>query len=240
MATMMFRLAMTALLCILLFSEIAKSQGSDITRLNMAFFGHTSGHIGDFFFVTKLGSAVDVALDKIKNDNNLLNGVNISTYFADTFCSPKVGLDLIVNLTQKQDVHVVIAPACPSTSEVVGLFTSVRNIPTIGYSYSTDRLANIEVYDTMVTTKARDNADAVPLSGVLTQLNWTLTCVYTPSPFSLHHWKSVYGRLKGLLSEKNITLLKEIVFLWRRSPREAEHEETLEQIKETCRGKTLV
>ena len=120
--------------CAFLCYKIVDGTDVETEQLRLVFFAHTSGHIGDIFFASKLGSAMQIALNKIKNDSSLLGHINISTYFADTLCSPKLGLDLMVNLSQKYDINAVIGPACPRTTEVVGLFTSQRNIPTIGYS----------------------------------------------------------------------------------------------------------
>ena len=194
----MFGFPLRIIVCAFLHSNIVGGIDVEIVQLHLAFFGHTSGHIGDLFFASKLGSAMQIALSKITNDSSLLGRVNISTYFADTLCSPKVGLDLIVNLSQRYDINAVIGPACPRTTEVVRLFTSQRNIPTIGYSYSNDKLADKDVYDTMMTTKARGHADAMPISHIVDRINWTLVCVYTPSPFDLHHWISLYNRLQDL------------------------------------------
>ena len=233
----MFGFPLRIFVCAFLHSKIVEGIDVEPAQLDLAFFGHTSGHIGDLFFASKLGSAMQIALNKIRNDSSLLGRMNISTHFADTLCSPKVGLDLIVNLSQRYDINALIGPACPRTTEVVGLFTSQRNIPTIGYSYSNDKLADKAVYDIMVTTKARGDADAIPISHIMDRINWTLVCVYTPSPFHLHHWISAYDRLQDLFSERKITLLKEVVFTWNWPPKKSEYVETLQHIKRTCRGK---
>ena len=61
-------------------------------QVQFSFLGHTHGLIGDIFFISKLGSAMNIALEAIENDTKLLENISISTHFADTLCSRKLGV----------------------------------------------------------------------------------------------------------------------------------------------------
>ena len=79
-----------------------------------------------------------------------------------------------MKFTYRHNINAVNGPACPGVAEIVWLFTSQRNIPTIGYEQY--------FYDTFVTTTARYDADAVAIISLVDLQLDSYLCLY-PIPF---------------------------------------------------------
>ncbi|XP_069756009.1 guanylate cyclase 2G [Narcine bancroftii] len=100
------------------------------------------------FSALRLGSAIQIAIDKINSDPLLLPNHTLDFVYADSDCDPKVSLREFVYQVQKYNISALFGPACPDVSEITGLLASQWNIPIFGFAGQA--LDDLYVYDTYV------------------------------------------------------------------------------------------
>ena len=87
-----------------------------------------------------IAGAAALAVEMVNADMNLLPGRALKYRWADSGCSPSVGLVALGTLLfwQQTRVNAVIGPGCSSTCEVTSYLSSVyepQGIPMISYSW---------------------------------------------------------------------------------------------------------
>ncbi|XP_072280882.1 guanylate cyclase 2G-like [Pyxicephalus adspersus] len=104
------------------------------------------------FSAQRLGSAIQLAIDKISKewDLELLGNRTFEVVYADCSCNTKTSLNAFIGQCEKQKIAVLFGPVCPEAAEVTGLLASSWNIPMFGFVSQTPKLDNVRVYDTYV------------------------------------------------------------------------------------------
>ncbi|XP_075467984.1 guanylate cyclase 2G-like isoform X2 [Ascaphus truei] len=104
------------------------------------------------FSAQRLGSAIQVAIDKINRewDPSFLGNNTLEFVYADCGCNAKMSLSAFIHQFQKQQISALFGPVCPEAAEVTGLLVSTWNIPMFGFVSQTPKLDNARVYDTYV------------------------------------------------------------------------------------------
>ncbi|XP_078496609.1 guanylate cyclase 2G-like [Lissotriton helveticus] len=102
------------------------------------------------FSAQRLGSAIQIAIEKVNADQSLLGNYTMDFIYTDCRCEAKVSLSAFVEQFQKQQIAALFGPVCPEPAEVTGLLASQWNIPMFGFVSQTPKLDNTLVYDTYV------------------------------------------------------------------------------------------
>ncbi|XP_072523631.1 guanylate cyclase 2G [Salminus brasiliensis] len=102
------------------------------------------------FSVQKLGSAVQIAIDKINSDPSFLENYTLDFVYVDTDCNAKVSLGAFIDQMWQENISALFGPPCPEEAEVTGLIASTWNIPMFGFVGQTPKMDNALVYDTYV------------------------------------------------------------------------------------------
>uniref|UniRef100_A0A8C1EGF3 Guanylate cyclase n=1 Tax=Cyprinus carpio carpio TaxID=630221 RepID=A0A8C1EGF3_CYPCA len=102
------------------------------------------------FSLLRLGSAIQIAIDKINANPTLSGNFSFDFVYLDTDCNAKLSLQGFINQVMNQNVSALFGPSCPEEAEVTGLIASTWNIPMFGFVGQTPKMDNILVYDTYI------------------------------------------------------------------------------------------
>uniref|UniRef100_A0A674JFX3 Guanylate cyclase n=1 Tax=Terrapene triunguis TaxID=2587831 RepID=A0A674JFX3_9SAUR len=98
----------------------------------------------------KLGSAIQIAIDKVNSDPSYLGNYTLDFVYADCGCDAKKSVNAFINQVQKENVSALFGPVCSEAAEVTGLLASHWNIPWFGFVGQSAKLDNADLYDTYV------------------------------------------------------------------------------------------
>ncbi|KAI2658367.1 Guanylate cyclase 2G [Labeo rohita] len=102
------------------------------------------------FSLLRLGSAMQIAIDKINANPSLSGNFTFDFVYIDTDCNAKLSLQGFIDQVINQNVSALFGPPCPEEAEVTGLIASTWNIPMFGFVGQTPKMDNIQVYDTYI------------------------------------------------------------------------------------------
>ncbi|XP_056325755.1 guanylate cyclase 2G [Danio aesculapii] len=102
------------------------------------------------FSLLRLGSAMQIAMDKINSNPALSGNFTFDFVYMDTDCNAKTSLRGFIEQVMEQNVSALFGPPCPEEAEVTGLIASTWNIPMFGFVGQTPKMDNILVYDTYI------------------------------------------------------------------------------------------
>uniref|UniRef100_A0A8B9JX77 Guanylate cyclase n=1 Tax=Astyanax mexicanus TaxID=7994 RepID=A0A8B9JX77_ASTMX len=102
------------------------------------------------FSVQKLGSAIQIAIDKVNSNPSLLENYTLDFVYVDTDCNAKVSLGSFIDQMWQDNISALFGPPCPEEAEVTGLIASTWNIPMFGFVGQTPKMDNFYVYDTYI------------------------------------------------------------------------------------------
>uniref|UniRef100_A0A8C0IK00 Guanylate cyclase n=1 Tax=Chelonoidis abingdonii TaxID=106734 RepID=A0A8C0IK00_CHEAB len=98
----------------------------------------------------KLGSAIQIAIDKVNSDPSYLDNYTLDFVYADCGCDAKKSVNAFINQVQKQNISALFGPVCSEAAEVTGLLASHWNIPWFGFVGQGAKLDNADLYDTYI------------------------------------------------------------------------------------------
>jgi ABC-type branched-subunit amino acid transport system substrate-binding protein len=81
----------------------------------------------------------------------ILPGYNISWSWRDTYCKPRQGLAMAVDLWS-EGVDAFVGPGCSVVCEPVGLLSAAWNIPVVSFACASDSLSLKYTYPTFTRT----------------------------------------------------------------------------------------
>ncbi|XP_067226403.1 guanylate cyclase 2G [Chanodichthys erythropterus] len=102
------------------------------------------------FSLLRLGSAMQIAIDKINANPSLSGNFTFDFVYMDTDCNAKISLRTFIDQVMEQNVSALFGPPCPEEAEVTGLIASTWNIPMFGFVGQTPKMDNLLVYDTYI------------------------------------------------------------------------------------------
>ncbi|XP_073684296.1 guanylate cyclase 2G [Garra rufa] len=102
------------------------------------------------FSLLRLGSAMQIAIDKINANPSLSGNFTFDFVYMDTDCNAKLSLQGSIDQVLNQNVSALFGPPCPEEAEVTGLIASTWNIPMFGFVGQTAKMDNTLVYDTYI------------------------------------------------------------------------------------------
>lgn len=70
------------------------------------------------FSALRMGSALQLAVEKVNNNPSLLGNYSLDFVFLDTECDPKISLGGFIHQVWKENVSALFGPACPEEAEV--------------------------------------------------------------------------------------------------------------------------
>lgn len=70
------------------------------------------------FSALRMGSALQLAIEKVNNNPSLLGNYSLDFVFTDTECDPKISLGGFIHQVWKENVSALFGPACPEEAEV--------------------------------------------------------------------------------------------------------------------------
>lgn len=74
------------------------------------------------FSALRMGSALQLAIEKVNNNPSLLGNYSLDFVFTDTKCDPKISLGGFIHQVWKENVSALFGPACPEEAEVFSVF----------------------------------------------------------------------------------------------------------------------
>ncbi|KAG1954993.1 atrial natriuretic peptide receptor [Pimephales promelas] len=102
------------------------------------------------FSLLRLGSAMQIAIDKINANPSLSGDFTFDFVYMDTDCNAKISLRAFIDQVMEQNVSALFGPPCPEEAEVTGLIASTWNIPMFGFVGQTPKMDNVQMYDTYI------------------------------------------------------------------------------------------
>ncbi len=226
--------------CLVLLVESVSGIGPRST-VDLGFLGHSEGDLNDMS-LSRMAPGLNIAYEKILNGTGILSNMTLRIHPADTKNSRKLGLDQVVNFTYQFDLDAVIGPASPNVAKIVGLFTSQRNIATVGYSLADAALSDETVYDTFVTTHPRTDSSAPAFAGLLEHLGWSSACQVLPSSRP-EFWLAIFARVRDIAMPSGVRwhpLRRPYTFTRKAPPDvpESDFSRAFRNVRRRCRGRT--
>ncbi|XP_051829774.1 guanylate cyclase 2G-like [Antechinus flavipes] len=160
-------------------------------------------NISNSFSAQRLGSAIQIALEKINSDPVYLGNYTMDFTYANSACSAKESLDAFIKQVQKERISALFGPACPGAAEVTGLLASQWNIPMFGFVRQTTRLENRFLYDTYMNLVSPVQKMGEVLQAILHYFGWKHIALFggTSRDSSWHEsdelWTTVENQLKS-------------------------------------------
>ncbi|XP_051969089.1 guanylate cyclase 2G-like [Xyrauchen texanus] len=102
------------------------------------------------FSVLRLGSAMQIAIDKINTNPSLSGNFTFDFVYADTDCNAKISLRAFIEQVMDKNISALFGPPCHLEAEVTGLIASTWNIPMFAFVGQTPKMDDILVYDTYI------------------------------------------------------------------------------------------
>ncbi|XP_010746852.3 guanylate cyclase 2G [Larimichthys crocea] len=102
------------------------------------------------FSALRLGSALQVAVEKVNTNPSFLGNYSLDFVYIDTECNPKISLGGFIHQVWKENVSALFGPACPEEAEVTGLIASTWNIPMFGFVGQSSKMDNSDIYDSYI------------------------------------------------------------------------------------------
>ncbi|GCC22254.1 hypothetical protein chiPu_0000639 [Chiloscyllium punctatum] len=100
------------------------------------------------FSAMRLGSAMQLAIEKVNSDPLFMLNYTLDFVYADSDCDPKTSINAFISQVQKYNISVLFGPACQEAAEITGLFASQWNIPIFGFVDQPPALDHFLVDDT--------------------------------------------------------------------------------------------
>ena len=217
---------------VLLFSLHSACAAENLSIGLMGFF-HGHSHV---VFLSKIGAAVPVAIDKINKNFTMMENATLSYTVMDTECDRKNALSGFVNMITKERVDMLMGPACAAEIEVVGLLASKWNVPLVNYVSVTDALEDKKTYDTLTMAGGNHKQTGDVVRKVVSYLGIEFVCLYNPLPLG-HHAFVREGVVKETEKE-NITVKSGFTYDFA-SVNPSKHRDPLKNITTKRRGKTV-
>ncbi|XP_078080459.1 guanylate cyclase 2G [Mustelus asterias] len=124
------------------------------------------------FSALRLGSAMQVAIEKINSDPFFMLNRTLDFVYADSDCDPKVSINAFINQVQQNNISVLFGPACSEAAEITGLLASQWNIPIFGFASQALTLDDVFVYDTYMKLLSPPQRMADVLTKTLQFFGW--------------------------------------------------------------------
>lgn len=70
------------------------------------------------FSASKLGSAIQIAIDKINSSPSFVENYTLDFVYVDTDCKAKLSLGAFIDHIWKENISAVFGPPCPEEAEV--------------------------------------------------------------------------------------------------------------------------
>ncbi|KAF7705386.1 hypothetical protein HF521_020672 [Silurus meridionalis] len=102
------------------------------------------------FSALKLGSAIQIAIDKINSNPSFVENYTLDFVYVDTDCKAKLSLGAFIDQIWKGNISALFGPPCPEEAEVTGLLASTWNIPMFAFVGQTSKMDNSLIYDTYI------------------------------------------------------------------------------------------
>ncbi|KAM7381250.1 hypothetical protein PAMA_012207 [Pampus argenteus] len=102
------------------------------------------------FSALRLGSAIQIAVEKVNTNPYFLGNYSLDFVFTDTDCNPKLSLGGFIQQVWRENVSALFGPACPEEAEVTGLIASTWNIPMFGFVGQSSKMENSDIYDSYI------------------------------------------------------------------------------------------
>lgn len=93
-----------------------RTNGSQPQRLLIGF--QAPWNMSFPFSAQRLGSAMQIAVEKVNTNPSLLGNYSLEFVYTDTDCNPKVSLGGFIEQVWKENVSALFGPACPDEAEV--------------------------------------------------------------------------------------------------------------------------
>uniref|UniRef100_A0A8C6PY48 Guanylate cyclase n=1 Tax=Nothobranchius furzeri TaxID=105023 RepID=A0A8C6PY48_NOTFU len=126
----------------------SSSKGSQTHRLLIAF--QAPWNVSFPFSARRLGSAIQIAVEKVNNNPSFLGNYSLDFVYKDTDCNPKESLGGFIHQVWRENVTALFGPACPEEAEVTGLIASTWHIPMFGFVGQSSKLEDEEMYDSYI------------------------------------------------------------------------------------------
>ncbi|XP_072230081.1 guanylate cyclase 2G [Leuresthes tenuis] len=102
------------------------------------------------FSAQRLGSAIQIAVEKVNSNPSFLGNYSLDFVFKDTDCNPKESLGGFIHQVWRENVTALFGPACPEEAEVTGLIASTWHIPMFGFVGQSSKMDNSDIYDSYI------------------------------------------------------------------------------------------
>uniref|UniRef100_A0A3B3UU11 guanylate cyclase n=1 Tax=Poecilia latipinna TaxID=48699 RepID=A0A3B3UU11_9TELE len=126
----------------------SSSNGTPNHKLIIAF--QAPWNVSFPFSARRLGSAIQIAVEKVNNNPSFLGNYSLDFVYKDTDCNPKESLGGFIHQVWRENVTALFGPACPEEAEVTGLIASTWHIPMFGYVGQSSKLEDGEMYDSYI------------------------------------------------------------------------------------------
>ncbi|XP_037547159.1 guanylate cyclase 2G [Nematolebias whitei] len=124
------------------------SNGSQTHRLLVAF--QAPWNMSFPFSARRLGSAIQIAVEKVNNNPSFLGNYSLDFVYKDTGCNPKESLGEFIQQVWRENVTALFGPACPEEAEVTGLIASTWHIPMFSFVGQSSKLDDNDMYDSYI------------------------------------------------------------------------------------------
>ena len=121
-----------------------------------------------------MASAIHIAMDKINNDNTLLNGHNLSYALKDSYCRASTSLHVLSDyyIVEDPPIDVFIGPGCSVACVPAGLLADKWNLAMISWGCTAAVLSNKDQYPTFVRTVGTYDGIGSLFNTILAYMKW--------------------------------------------------------------------
>lgn len=184
-----------------------------------------------------MGSALVVGLEEVQR-RQLLPGYQLEFVWRDSWCKPKRGLQVIVEMWDSvEDLDVIVGAGCSGVCQPESLLAAGWGIPVVGYSCASLLLSDKSVYPTFSRVVAPWTTFAPMFDQFANMFNWTNVGIVTTNEDTMKQTAQAtkaYMELRGKtvfyhlmetvvngkdVNEENLQKQKEIVKVMKKETR---------------------
>ncbi|KAL3858495.1 hypothetical protein ACJMK2_013083 [Sinanodonta woodiana] len=184
----------------------------------------------DSFAFETSASAINIALDKLKEDGVLQNNDNIS-FISKVADQPSVSAGAVVDMVLNKQVDAIFGSPASRISIPVGHLTTFWNIPQISWASTSPELTDKSTFKTYIRTLGPFTKIGIAFVGLFNRFDWKLAGLYMDSTNEICNYatQGIIARFR----ENNITVAQYFQFI--KTVSTADIDRTLRLLKKSAR-----
>ena len=159
---------------------------------------------GPPFQLFNQGSAFFMAVNDV-NQHDVLKNITLVPSLFYTDCDPRKSVSTLVSMIQDHNIDAVIGEACSDATVSLAYLAAAWNVPVVGYTGTSDTLADKNIYNTFMRTLDSVGKYASPIGNIFARFRWKRIGLLYMEDVS--HYRHFEVAAQDIFLEKKISIV---------------------------------